>query len=84
MVSAPRYLVDTNILLRISRQHDPLHHRIGTALKELETQRSELCFALQSISEFWNVCTRPTDRNGYGLSIPETDQRVELIERTMT
>jgi len=30
------------------------------------------------------VCTRPIDRNGFGLSIAETSQRVEYIERTMT
>jgi hypothetical protein len=35
MVSAPRYLIDTNILLRISRQDYPQHKLVGTALKEL-------------------------------------------------
>ena len=35
-------------------------------------------------SEFWNVCTRPVEQNGYGLPIDEAKQRVEFIERTMT
>ncbi len=30
------------------------------------------------------MCTRPAERNGYGLSIAETNHRVEAIERTMT
>lgn len=84
MAVAPRYLADTNILLRISRQSDPQHQLIAVALKELERQGSELCYALQNIAEFWNVCTRPETSNGYGLSIPETDQRAEYIEGTMT
>jgi predicted nucleic acid-binding protein len=80
----PQYLVDTNVLLRISQQDDPQHELVGTSIKKLFKQGSELCSALQNIAEFWNVCTRPVDRNGYGLTITETDQRVEDIERTMT
>lgn len=78
------YLVDTNILLRISRENDPQHQLIAACLKGLEKQGSQLCYALQNIAEFWSVCTRPAASNGYGLSIPETNQRVEYIERTMT
>lgn len=84
MVSAQGYLVDTNILLRISRQHDPQHEVIGSALMALESQRSALYYSLQSVAEFWNVCTRPADRNGYGLGIAETNRSVEAIERRMT
>ncbi len=74
MALVPRCLIDTNILLRISRLHDPLHNLIGTALNELSRQRTESCFSMQNLAEFWNVCTRPSDRNGYGLSVTETNQ----------
>lgn len=84
MASAPWILVDTNILLRILRQDDPQHQLIGKALEELEYQGAELCFSLQNVAEFWNVCTRPLDRNGFGLSIAEANQQVETIERAMT
>jgi len=84
MGDAQRYLVDTNVLLRISRQDDPQHELIGSTIEELVERGTELCFALQNISEFWNVCTRPADRNGYGLTIAETDERIRHIERTMT
>jgi predicted nucleic acid-binding protein len=84
MAFPPRYLIDTNILLRISRQEDPQHELTGSSLKDLKKHGTELCFALQNIAEFRNVCTRPVERNGFGLSIEETNQRVELIERTMT
>jgi predicted nucleic acid-binding protein len=78
------YLIDTNILLRLSRQDDPQHDAIQTALNSLDKQGAEFYFSLQNIAEFWNVCTRPVERNGFGLSIEETNQRVEAIERTMT
>jgi predicted nucleic acid-binding protein len=84
MGDALRCLVDTNILLRISRQADPQHLLIGASLKALKKQGCEFYYALQNIAEFWNVCTRPTEKNGYGLSTAETSERVESIERTMT
>jgi predicted nucleic acid-binding protein len=33
--------------------------------------------------EFWNACTRPSNQNGYGLSIEETDFRAGVIERAL-
>lgn len=84
MAYVPRIFVDTNILLRISQQDDSRHRLIKASLDELNRQGIKLCFALQSIAEFWNVCTRPTDRNRYGLTTIETDQRVDAIERIMT
>ena len=30
--------------------------------------------------EFWNVCTHPTAKNGFGLTVSETDRRARLIE----
>ena len=84
MVLASEYLIDTNILLRLSRQSDPHRHVVQTALDVLNRQGVELYFSLQNIAEFWNVCTRPVEQNGYGLPIDEAKQRVEFIERTMT
>jgi predicted nucleic acid-binding protein len=84
MADARRCLVDTNILLRISRQSDPQHLLIGASLKALKKQGCELYYALQNVAEFWNVSTRPVEKNGYGLSIAQTRERVEYIERTMT
>ena len=84
MASASGYLIDTNVLLRLSRRGDPQHDVIHAALGDLDSQGAEFYFSLQNIAEFWNVCTRPTEQNGYGLSIDETSRRVEVIERTMT
>ena len=84
MAEGTRYLIDTKILLRISREEDRQHKMIGEALSELERLGSVLCYSLQNIAEFWNVCTRTMERNGFGLDAAETNLRVDYIERTMT
>jgi predicted nucleic acid-binding protein len=78
------YLVDTNVLLRLSQHNDPQHRLVQRALDELDKQGADLYFSMQNMAEFWNVCTRPVERNGYGLSGEETRLRAEAIERTMT
>lgn len=84
MVSTPGYLIDTNVLLRLFRPVDPQHQFIKSALRSLNGQGAGLYFSLQNIAEFWNVCTRPAERNGYGLTISETNLCIQEIERTMT
>jgi predicted nucleic acid-binding protein len=41
-------------------------------------------YASQNLGEFWNVSTRPLDRNGFGLSIAETGRRFEAVAQNMT
>ena len=40
-----------------------------------------LCYTSQGLAEFWNVSTRPPDKNGFGLSTAETDRLARVIER---
>ncbi|WP_231636523.1 MULTISPECIES: type II toxin-antitoxin system VapC family toxin [Planktothricoides] len=35
----------------------------------------------QNCIEFWNVATRPFEKNGFGLTPPETARLLQLIER---
>jgi predicted nucleic acid-binding protein len=84
MASASKWLLDTNVLQRIARESDPLHRMLANALRKLEAEQVEFCFCMQNIAEFWNVFTRPAINNGFGLSTSDTQERVELIERTMT
>lgn len=80
-----RYLVDTNILLRLLQRNDPNYSTIRQAVRILMARGDELCCAPQNIVEFWNVCTRPaTARGGFGLTVAETDHRVRLLERIFT
>ncbi|MDQ3013523.1 MAG: PIN domain-containing protein [Acidobacteriota bacterium] len=76
-----RYLLDTNILLRLSQPHDSAYQSIVDSIVLLQHQPgTEFCFFLQNISEFWNTCTRPSANNGYGFTIADTDKRVHAIE----
>jgi predicted nucleic acid-binding protein len=35
----------------------------------------------QNFVEFWNVATRPTERNGFGLAPANADRLLRLVER---
>ncbi|HEU5015181.1 MAG TPA: PIN domain-containing protein [Roseiflexaceae bacterium] len=76
-----RYLVDTNVILRFVNRRDPLHTTMRVAVRKLRQDGHQLCIAPQNCVEFWNVATRPTTQNGYGLSTSEADTALRLIER---
>ena len=73
-------LVDTNILLRITRRSDPQHKVVDTALARLAGQGSTLHYTHQNIAELWNAMTRPVARNGLGLTAAEAERQVRAIE----
>ncbi len=75
-----RYLADSNILLRLSKPDDHDYSVVRAAVDSLWAAGADLCYTSQNLAEFWNVCTRPADRNGFGLSIAEADRRATLIE----
>lgn len=76
-----KYLLDTNILLRLIEITHRQHKEASAAIKKLRKQNCTFYILLQNISEFWNVCTRPKDKNGLGLSIAETDLQLKKFER---
>jgi predicted nucleic acid-binding protein len=76
-------LLDTNILLRLTRRSDPHHSLIAASLTKLATQSAILHYTHQNIAELWNAMTRPIDRNGLGLTPEEAKREVETIERGM-
>jgi predicted nucleic acid-binding protein len=84
MTAGSGYFIDTNILLRLTRPQDPNYSSIQSALRNITRNRGMLYYALQNIAGFWNVCTRPIDRNGFGLSPEEANTRVQSIEQMMT
>src|SRR2546427_4504468 len=77
-------LVDTNILLRITRRSDPQHRTVDTALARLAGQGTILFYTHQNIAELWNVMTRPVRRNGLGLTVVEAEREVRAIEAGMS
>ena len=77
-------LVDTNILLRMTRRSDPQHKIVANSLAVLAGQAVALYYTHQNIAELWNAMTRPVDRNGLGLSVHEAEREVEVIEAGMS
>ncbi len=73
-------LLDSNILLRISKADDPQHAVIIRALRMLVDHGTRLCYTSQTLAEFWNAATRPRDKNGFGLTVAETDLLARVIE----
>ncbi len=77
------YLVDSNVLLRWMQ---PSHHDYPTTVSSIDVllrRGAILCYTSQNVAEFWNTCTRPVDRNGYGLSPEETDRAARFFEERL-
>jgi predicted nucleic acid-binding protein len=82
-MAIPSCLVDTNILLRISKRTDPQYNLVDSALARLAARGTTFYYTLQNIAELWNAITRPVVRNGLGLSVTEADRVVQVIESGM-
>ncbi len=79
MISRRAALVDTNVLLRIA-QFDAQHDATLLAAVDAYSLRVPiLCVTLQNIAEFWNVATRPSQKNGFGLSIKDVARQIDSI-----
>ena len=67
------YVLDSNIQLRLGIQRHADFPQVRSALDELEARQTPIAYTLQNMTQFWNVATRLTDRNGFGLTNQETD-----------
>lgn len=76
-------LLDSNILVRWVQLGHPAYPGIEAALDRLARRSLTLCYTSQNVAEYWSACTRPSDRNGYGLSIEETDRRANYFEKRL-
>jgi len=72
--------VDTNVLLRIIEVSDPSHDVAVRALAALLKAGESLIVTPQIVAEFWNVCTRPRERNGIGLTPEQANTELSQIE----
>ena len=74
------FLVDTNVLLRWLKPDDRDYPLVVSAIDRILERGAVLCYTSQNVAEFWNTCTRPLDRNGFGISPQETDRRAAIFE----
>ena len=78
----PKYLLDTNIVLRLSNPTDAQHELVAAAISTLLKQSNECCLVAQVLIEMWTVATRPTKVNGMGWSADETRSKInQLLNR---
>ena len=77
-------LVDTNILLRLVRRNYTEYPLVRDAVTTLCRRGAGLYYTLQNMAEFWNACTRPRERNGFGLSIAEAAEAARELEEILT
>lgn len=77
------YLADTNILLRLATRDHPQYGAVSRAVHALRRTGMMPAYTFQNMAEFWNVSTRPRERNGFGLTVEETEHNCRLIERDL-
>lgn len=77
------YLVDSNVLLRWVKPNHRDYPLIVSATDAVLRHDGVLCYTSQNVGEFWNTCTRPVERNGYGLSPEETDRLAKIFEEKL-
>lgn len=71
-----RYLLDTNVLLRLASPTSGQHAAAAAAVRALLSGAHELFLAPQVAMEFWSVATRPVDVNGFGWTVAETESEL--------
>ena len=77
-------LADTNVLLRYVQQDHEMHSVAVASLDFLLRSGETVVIVPQNITEFWNVCTRPSDHNGLGLTPSDTDKKISKLESLLT
>ena len=78
------FLTDTNIILRLAEPAHPMHSVALMAVKKLFSDGHHLCLIPQNLIEFWNVATRPVDKNGLGWTAEQADTDVAVLESNFT
>lgn len=74
-------MVDTNVLLRFADSSHPLYSLIRNAIRKLRHEGHTLKITSQNCVEFWNVATRPTNKNGFGLTPANAEKLLQYIEQ---
>jgi len=83
-MQGPAVLVDSNILIRWVQLQDISHPIVDACLTRLVEMNATLYYTSQNLGEFWNVLTRPTERNGYGYSPRDADHLAGKIEQSLS
>ncbi len=74
------HLLDTNVLVRLANVTDADHAVAARAVLELHRRGEVLHITPQVLVEFRSVATRPTAKNGLGLSAAKTEMEAAGFE----
>lgn len=74
------HLADTNLLLRGADAGHPMQSLALQALAGLVQRGEAVYITPQNLFEFWVVATRPTERNGLGLTAIEAEEELAELE----
>jgi predicted nucleic acid-binding protein len=82
-------LLDTNLLTRMTRSHEPQSGVARAAIQTLLQRRERLIVVPQSLYEFWAVATRPSGpppagRNGLGMTAVQAGHWLRFFRRRFT
>lgn len=82
-------LVDTNLLTRMTRSHDPQSGVARAAVRTLFGRGERLIVVPQNLYEFWAVATRPpgappAGRNGLGMTTSQAGLWLRFFQRRFT
>ncbi len=74
-----RYLLDTNIVLRLADENAKEHRLVRRAVRQITVQGDQPVLVPQVLYEFWNTGTRPLAANGFGWDSERTRDEVERL-----
>ena len=79
-------LLDTNLLTRMTRSHEPQSGIARAAIQTLLQRRERLIVVPQNLYEFWAVATRPAGpppagRNGLGMTAVQAGHWLQFFRR---
>ena len=82
-------LLDTNLLTRMTRSHDPQSGVARAAIQTLLGRGERLIVVPQNLYEFWAVATRPpgpppAGANGLGMTVSQAGHWVRFFQRRFT
>jgi predicted nucleic acid-binding protein len=74
------YLLDTNLLLRLSDKISPDRVLAEEAISKLLGNGDQLCITTQNLIEFWAVVTRPRNVNGFDWTTQQAEAEIKLLQ----
>lgn len=74
------FLIDTNVLLRSIETEHAMYVEAVSATSTLLDRGEALYVISQNLIEFWRTCTRPSDKNGFGMTTSQALVELKRIE----